>query len=291
MKLIVISGRSGSGKSTVLRTLEDAGYLCVDNLPVNLLDALVREQMAVDQAQGRIGVCIDARSGSLTAFPDILLKIRELGVELQILYLDALGPTLVKRFSETRRRHPLTSASVDLHQAIDIEARLLASLADMADLTLDTTQITGKELREAILERVLEHEEKSISLLFRSFGFKHGVPVDADYVFDLRCLPNPHWVEGLRSLTGLDADVASYLEQQPMVEEMFSEITQALGNWLPRFVKSDRMYMTVCVGCTGGQHRSVFFAEKLGRRFSQTFDHVLVRHRELERLKISQPRA
>lgn len=286
MKLIIISGRSGSGKSTAVRALEDSGYNCIDNLPISLLEALIMEYLKEGAASTKLAVCIDARSRSLEKFPDILMKLENAAIERQIIYLDALGPSLVKRFSETRRKHPLTSKDIDLRQAIDMEARILGSVADLANLIIDTTHLGAKQLSDQIKERIIQREESSISLVFRSFGFKHGVPVDTDFVFDLRCLPNPHWEPKLRPLTGLNQEVENYLDDQPMVIEMFDELSGLLKRWIPRFEANERIYMTIGIGCTGGQHRSVYMAEKLARYFKEQFGNVLVRHRELERLKI-----
>ena len=286
MKLIIISGRSGSGKSTAVRALEDSGYNCIDNLPISLLEELIMEYLEEDAANTKLAVCIDARSRSLEKFPDILKKLENAAIERQIIYLDALGPSLVKRFSETRRKHPLTTKDIDLRQAIDMEARMLGSVADLANLIIDTTHLGAKQLSDQIKERIIQREDSSISLVFRSFGFKHGVPVDTDFVFDLRCLPNPHWEPRLRPLTGLNQEVEKYLGDQPMVIEMFDELSGLLKRWIPRFEANERIYMTIGIGCTGGQHRSVYMAEKLARYFKEQFENVLVRHRELERLKI-----
>ncbi|MDA8954055.1 RNase adapter RapZ [Pseudomonadales bacterium] len=286
MKLIIISGRSGSGKSTAVRALEDSGYNCIDNLPISLLEELIMEYLEEDAANTKLAVCIDARSRSLEKFPDILKKLENAAIERQIIYLDALGPSLVKRFSETRRKHPLTTKDIDLRQAIDMEARMLGSVADLANLIIDTTHLGAKQLSDQIKERIIQREDSSISLVFRSFGFKHGVPVDTDFVFDLRCLPNPHWEPKLRPLTGLNQEVEKYLGDQPMVIEMFDELSGLLKRWIPRFEANERIYMTIGIGCTGGQHRSVYMAEKLARHFKEQFENVLVRHRELERLKI-----
>ena len=282
MKLIIVSGRSGSGKSTALRTLEDAGYHCVDNLPVGLLTELLQRYAAASRSDiSKVAVCIDARSAGLDEFPELLLRLREQSIDTQVLYLDALSPTLVKRFSETRRRHPLTSGAVDLREAIDREAAVLASVADLASLTIDTTKISSKNLSEQIVNRMLENDGASVSLLFRSFGFKHGIPVDTDFVFDLRCLPNPHWHPGLRPLSGLHEEVVGFLQTKPLVNEMFDDIAGLLERWIPRFADNDRVYLTVGIGCTGGQHRSVYMAERLGKHFAAQLEHVLVRHREL----------
>ena len=283
MKLFIISGRSGSGKSTVLRALEDNAYQCIDNLPVTLLHSLVEENLNRAVAPTQLAVCIDARSQALQTFPEILQSLPLAKKDRRVVYLDAKSPTLVKRFSETRRRHPLTSNNIDLRQAIDMEAQVLATIADLADLTLDTTQLSTQQLAAHFVDRVLDHSSHNINLLFRSFGFKYGVPVDADFVFDLRCLPNPHWDQALRSLSGLDRPVQEYLQNQPMVNEMFEDITNILARWVPRFEANSRVYMTVAIGCTGGQHRSVYMAQRLAEHLTNDYDNVLVRHRELNR--------
>ncbi|MBM4203030.1 MAG: RNase adapter RapZ [Gammaproteobacteria bacterium] len=282
MQLIVVSGRSGSGKSTALTVLEDAGFDCIDNFPVNLLQSLVDNALRDPrQKDSAIAVCIDARSRDLERFPEILLSLDRMDVECQVVFLDALSPTLVKRFSETRRRHPLTDQHTDLRQAIEAEAGVLEPLSDLADLTIDTTRLSAQELGEMIRLRVLGRTQNRISLLFRSFGFKHGVPVDADFVFDVRCLPNPHWIPELRPLTGRDQPVIDYLSAEAEVNRMFTDISGFLNRWLPSFADNNRTYMTVCIGCTGGQHRSVYLAERLGVLFSTREVDVLVRHREL----------
>ncbi len=283
MKLIIISGRSGSGKSTVLNALEDAGFNCIDNFPIMLLQSLVHNTLR-DPAQtgANMAVCIDARSHDLERFPEILLSIDRMDVDCEVIYLNALSPTLVKRFSETRRRHPLTNANTDLRQAIDAEAEVLESIADLADLTIDTTQLTSQALRHVISTRVVGKSSGEISLLFRSFGFKFGVPVDADVVFDLRCLPNPYWEEELRPLTGTDPAVINFLSKQDLVNEMFADISTYLDTWIPRFEENARVYMTVALGCTGGQHRSVYFAQRLSTHFAEHYGNVLLRHRELD---------
>ena len=281
MKLFIISGRSGSGKSTILQALEDQGYQCIDNLPVTLLHSLVEEN--IRSASLLLAVCIDARSQSLQTFPEILKALPLDKSARRVVYLDAVSPTLVKRFSETRRRHPLTSDKIDLRQAIDMEAQVLGTIADLADLTIDTTQLSSQQLKAQFVDRVLDHDSSNINLLVRSFGFKYGVPVDADFVFDLRCLPNPHWNPELRTLSGLDQPVMDYLQDQPMVNEMFEDISSILNRWVPRFEDNARVYMTVAIGCTGGQHRSVYMAQRLAEYLSREHSNVLVRHRELNR--------
>ncbi len=277
MKLFIISGRSGSGKSTALRALEDAGFNCIDNFPISLLKSLLKEA----QSEQIYAVGIDARSSDLEALPVILADLDRSGVERQVIYLDALTGTLVKRFSETRRRHPLTNAETDLLQAIEAESDVLRPIADVADLTMDTTTLRSSQLVEDIRSRIAEHSAPGISVLFRSFGFKFGVPVDADLVFDIRCLPNPHWEPELKNLSGLDEPVKAYLDSYDSAVEMFDDIAAFLGRWIPRFEEDNRAYITVALGCTGGQHRSVYMAEKLGAHFSLKFGDVLVRHRQL----------
>lgn len=289
MRLIILSGRSGSGKSTALHALEDAGFNCIDNFPIELLQALMQNALSRDNVPGSSvadqAVCIDARLADLQDFPDILVALDAMGIDCQVIYLDALSPTLVKRFSETRRKHPLTGDSKDLKEAIDSEQRILEGIADLADLTIDTTALSAQQLVELIQTRVIENDQLGLSLLFRSFGFKYGVPVDADFVFDVRCLPNPHWIDHLRPLTGLDEPVAEYLADQDMVNRMFGDVSSFVENWLHSFEENNRTYLTVAIGCTGGQHRSVYLANRLGAHF-QALDKsgtVLVRHRELNK--------
>ena len=285
MKLIIISGRSGSGKSTALRALEDAGFNCIDNFPVELLPSLVNSVLTEADATGAdsaYAVCIDARSHGLATFPEFRAQLDPNRVHCEVIFLDALSGTLVKRFSETRRRHPLTNDETDLLQAIEAEKALLSSISNLADLTLDTTLMRGSELVEVVRSQIAEDSSPGISILFRSFGFKFGVPVDADMVFDIRCLPNPYWVEDLRPQTGADQAVIDYLGSQPEVGEMFEDIRDFLERWVPRFEADNRAYISVAIGCTGGRHRSVYMAERLKAHFHGRFDNVQVRHRETE---------
>ncbi|MGI9324923.1 MAG: RNase adapter RapZ [Pseudomonadales bacterium] len=285
MKLIILSGRAGSGKSTALHALEDAGFNCIDNFPPELLQALVSNAKSLSDNPPDQAVCIDARTSDLEAFPRILVELDRMGVDCQVIYLDALSPTLVKRFSETRRKHPLTSENADLKEAIDAEQSILEGIADLADLTVDTTTLTAQDLIELIRTRVIENDSLGLALMFRSFGFKYGVPVDADFVFDVRCLPNPHWVEHLRPLNGTDEPVKEYLANESLVNRMFDDISRFVENWLSCFEENHRTYLTVAIGCTGGQHRSVYLAERLSSHFSgvNQAGSVLVRHRELNR--------
>lgn len=284
MQLVIISGRSGSGKSTALHQLEDEGYYCIDNLPVALLPSLVEETSREDFNHFRgTAVCIDARNAwkDLASFGDILDQLPA-SVHHEILYLDADEAALIKRFSETRRRHPLSSDTIPLAEAIDKERALLGPIASDASLVLDTTQLTIYELRDAIKQRLLKNSTGSMSLLFQSFGFKRGVPADADLVFDVRMLPNPHWVKALRLKNGLDREVQDFLESQSLAGELYRDIRSYLDNWLPRYKDSNRSYMTVSIGCTGGQHRSVYLADRLYRHYRDLFPNIHVRHRELQ---------
>ena len=285
MKLTIISGRSGSGKSTVLNILEDNGYYCIDNLPAALLPSLAERVTADDAAIPLLAVSIDARnvSADLARVPDIIADLRQSDLETEIIFLDANSQTLLKRFSESRRKHPLTNDQISLREAIDRESELLEPLSLLANLSIDTSTMSLHTLREAVKTRVVENKSASMALLFQSFGFKNGVPVDADIVYDVRCLPNPYWDTALRPLNGLDPKVQAYLGGQAEVKEMLADITEYLDKWLPRFEQNNRSYMTVAVGCTGGQHRSVFLCEKLGEHFNGRVKNILVRHRELDK--------
>ncbi len=284
MRLIVISGRSGSGKSTALNLLEDEGFYCIDNLPVALLPSLVEETSREEfQLFQGTAVCIDARNAwkDLENFREILQSLPA-SVDSQVLFLDAQQDTLIRRFSETRRRHPLSSKSRALHEAIEREGELIEPIFSSATLVLDTSQMTIYELRDTLKQRLLGTSEGSMSIQIQSFGFKRGVPADADLVFDVRMLPNPHWVRELRGKTGLDTEVCEFLEEQAMTAELYDDLCGYLETWLPRYRDSNRSYMTIAVGCTGGQHRSVYLAERLFRHFSQQYPSVNVRHRELQ---------
>lgn len=283
MDLIIISGRSGSGKSTALRQLEDDGYFAIDNLPASLLPALVRDTAPnlPDEFRG-VAVCIDARNAGndLSSVGEILDGL-PMETRPRVLYLDADEATLIKRFSETRRRHPLSSASLPLAEAIRRESELLESLAAAATLTLDTRDLTIYELRDAVRQRLVGQDAESMAILVQSFGFKRGMPSDADLVFDLRMLPNPHWEEELRGKTGLDSAVAAYLESHDITQRLFDDIAGFVERWVPAYDDSSRSYLTVAVGCTGGQHRSVYMAHRLYTHLRSKFDHLQLRHREL----------
>lgn len=284
MKLVVISGVSGSGKSTALHVLEDQDYYCIDNLPVGLLPDFSDKMRAFPGQLGNLAaVGIDARNPALdlSRFPEILASLKQAGVDCEVIYLDADDDVLLKRFSETRRKHPLSSEKTPLYEAIHHERRLLQPIIDRADLFLDTTHRNVHQLRDLISERIRGKRGGSLSILFESFGFKHGIATDADFVFDARCLPNPHWETQLRALTGRDRAVAEFLEGQPLVNEYFEQISGMLASWIPAFEADNRSYLTIAIGCTGGQHRSVYLIERLGQYFRDQRDHVIIRHRDL----------
>lgn len=282
MRLVIISGRSGSGKSSALHVLEDMGFYCIDNLPVALLPALV-EKTEHEKRLSRIAVSIDARNLPY-AFGNIQEALHDLPSEeyqLDVVYLDAKEDTLLQRFSATRRKHPLTNQDVSLAEAITQEKILLQPMADMATLTIDTTTMSVHELRSQIKQRVAEKTGSEIAILFQSFGFKHGVPVDADYVFDVRNLPNPYWDPALRTYTGKDQEIINFLQKETIVQDMQDDITQFVQRWLPSFIEANRSYLTVAIGCTGGQHRSVYLVEQLAATFKKHDGLVQIRHREL----------
>jgi len=283
MKLVVISGSSGSGKSTALDLLEDLGFYCIDNLPVGLLQNLL-DQIQTGQGQmNSVAVSIDARNiqADLANFSDIVNQLDRKQCQLEIIYLDAHTDTLLTRFSATRRKHPLTGPDVPLLEAIDREKDVLQHIADMADLTVDTTHLSMHQLRSMIKERVVQKQGGDMSLLFESFGFKHGIPKDSDLVFDVRCLPNPYWDPTLRQFTGQDPQIQAFLQDDEHVNAMFNDIQEFLRKWLPQFEANNRTYMTVSIGCTGGQHRSVYMAERLFAAYQDEFANVQLRHREL----------
>lgn len=286
MKLIIVSGRSGSGKSTALNVLEDLGYYCIDNLPVGLLLDLVEQSISSeDKRLSHVAISVDARNlpSGIEHFPKFHKQCLEKGINVDVLYLDANSDTLLKRFHSTRRKHPLSDGTRSLKEAIDHEGALLDPIASNADLVIDTSELTLYELRDLVKLRVAGRKTQEIALLFQSFGFKHGVPNDADFLFDVRCLPNPYWDQSLRGYTGLDDPVIKFLSEQRASAEMISDITQYLEKWIPSFQDSNRSYMTIAIGCTGGQHRSVYVCEKIGKHFAEKNNNVQIRHKELRR--------
>jgi UPF0042 nucleotide-binding protein len=278
MQLIIVTGLSGSGKSIALKALEDSGYYCVDNLPATLLPDTT-EHLG-NAGETRIAVSIDTRSSTLEALPSIIRNLREHNPDVQVLFLESSTETLVKRFSETRRRHPLSSAGITLAESIQLEREMLAQLGDLGH-RMDTSDLSPNALRSWVKDFIALDPE-GLTVLFTSFGFKHGIPLDADYVFDVRCLPNPNYEPLLKPLTGRDQPVIEFLEKQPLAQAMYEDIRQFVEKWLPCFMRDNRSYLTVAIGCTGGQHRSVYFTERLTNHFRNLQHKVLVRHRELE---------
>lgn len=284
MKLVILSGLSGSGKSVALHTLEDLGYYCIDNLPVFLLkDLALGLHNTPDDAFTNTAVGIDARTNQddLRLLPKLVKTLLEQGIECRVLFLDTQTDTLIKRFSETRRKHPLTRGDRPLHEAIQLERELLGPIQRCADILIDTTQTNVHELRDRVRSRLVGSASPKVSILLQSFGFKHGVPRDVDFVFDVRCLPNPHWHPELKRLTGLDARVVEFLRASPEVDQMRSDILSFFERWIPHFETDGRSYLTIAIGCTGGQHRSVYMTEELRRHFEGSGHSVMVRHREL----------
>jgi len=286
MNMVIVSGLSGSGKSVALHALEDMDFYCIDNLPVGLLTAFARE-LGSNQLAGsdsKVAAGVDARNhpDQLLRFPAILEELRALGIHCRILFLQSDDATLLKRFSETRRKHPLSNRSTPLADAIERERTLLEPISDNADLFIDTSRTNVHQLRELVMQYIGNTHSAGFSLLLRSFGYKHGIPADADFVFDARCLPNPHWIADLRNRTGLDKEVADYLEQQPVVHEYYQQIEQFLTTWIPRFKADNRSYLSIAIGCTGGQHRSVYLTDRLARGLGNRIGEVVTRHRELE---------
>lgn len=283
MRLVVVSGRSGSGKSTALHLLEDNGFYCIDNLPAGLLPELARQAQNTDLSLPKVAISIDARNlpSDLKRFPELLKQVRDAGITCDVLFLAATDEVLIKRFSETRRKHPLTDGNLSLGEAIAAELKLLEPIIDLASLKIDTSHLTLYQLRDQLKHRLLSSQNNGPSILIQSFGFKRGVPVDADLVFDVRCLPNPYWKPDLRPFCGKDEPIRDYLQAQPDVQEMYQDIFQFLHKWLPRYAAGERSYMSIAIGCTGGHHRSVYIAERLVQDLSDNFSNLLIRHRDL----------
>ena len=280
MKLVIVSGLSGSGKSIALQVLEDLEYYCIDNLPINMLEALTHEIISARHEYVAIG--IDARNvaAEFDRFPHQLQQLAKNKIDCEIFFLEASDAALIKRFSETRRKHPLSNKETPLNEAIIQERYLLEPISSKADLRLDTSATNVHQLRDLIKARVQKADNQTISIMFESFGFKHGVPINADFVFDVRCLPNPHWVPELRNLTGLDQAVIDYLGEHTEVNDMLDDIFSFVNKWIPRFEADNRSYITIAVGCTGGQHRSVYLVNKLANLTKTKHNNVLSRHRE-----------
>lgn len=277
MQLILITGLSGSGKSVALAVLEDAGYYCVDNLPVELVGPLVENLRA--SGNERVALTMDARTGNaVTGLPQEVQRLRTEGIDVRVMFLEAKADTLIKRYSETRRRHPLSQSGLTLPECIAREREMVAGLSELAH-HIDTSDLAANTLRNWVKD-FATLPVAGLTLLFESFGFKHGIPLDADFVFDVRCLPNPHYDLKLRPLTGCDAPVAEFIRAVPDAMRMLGDIERFINDWLPAFERDNRSYLTIAIGCTGGRHRSVFFVETLAAKFRAS-TRTLARHREL----------
>lgn len=286
MRILIITGLSGSGKSVALNTLEDDDFYCVDNLPVALLPTFIEQCVEQDkQYHEKIAIGIDSRSGneSIDNLIDIVQKLKNENKQVEVLFFSAEINTIIKRFSETRRKHPLTNNDTPLIKAIHLEKELLSKIADYADLTIDTTKTNVRQLRTMVNQVVIDKSSTGLTIVLQSFGFKHGIPNDSDFMFDVRCLPNPYWQPNLRNLSGKDTAVMNYLGSYSEVDNMITSIIEFMEKWIPLFEDENRSYLTVSVGCTGGHHRSVYcinqIAHHLGEKLKQP---ITVRHREFE---------
>jgi UPF0042 nucleotide-binding protein len=292
MRLILVSGLSGSGKSVALHMLEDLDFYCVDNIPAALLKALVSHTVrSSDHLYERTAVGVDARNTptEIATVPALVQDLRASGISCELLFLTSTDEALLRRFAETRRKHPLSRGNEGLREAIAQERDLLDPVVQAADLIIDTSHVGVHELREMIRNRVERRAYQRMSILFESFGFKNGIPGDADFVFDARSLPNPYWEPGLRALTGRDAEVARYLAGQAGVDSLIADITRFVEARIPEFRVNNRRYLTIAIGCTGGQHRSVYLVERLAADFASRHADVSARHSGLPGTAIFSP--
>jgi RNase adapter protein RapZ len=284
LRLVIISGVSGSGKSVALHVLEDLGFYCVDNIPVALLKPFVDELVwRKDPAFENIGIGLDARSraSDLAHVPALVQTLREGGLAVEIIFLQTDNKVLLSRFSETRRKHPLSDEKTSLEEAIAKERELLSPIINSAELVIDTTRMSVYALREQIRERVAPRTPGAVSIMIESFGYKNGLPANADFVFDVRCLPNPYWEPQLRPLSGKDEPVRAFLDEAPMVQRMVDDIAAFLEEWIPRYQDFQRSYLTVAIGCTGGMHRSVYVAEAVAKRLAAKHKNIRTHHNEV----------
>lgn len=291
MQLLIVTGRSGSGKSSALNLLEDAGFYCMDNFPVYFLRDLFDKPAIPAGKSGRknnldkkfaVSVDVRATEAEIAALPETLSLLSKQGVSSEVLFLDADTPTLIRRFSETRRKHPLTDSTTDLQAALSMESKILAPLLNIADATINTSSLAPGMFADALEKRFLLQKGDELLVVIESFGFKKGVPMDADFVFDVRCLPNPYWIPELRAYSGEDAEVSEYLAQQEDVKKMISSISDFLKSWIDSFKQGSRSYLTVGIGCTGGRHRSVFVANQIKLQLDEIHSKNMVRHRDLD---------
>ncbi len=283
MKLQIVSGLSGSGKTIALQVLEDLDYYCIDNLPLELLSELVEKSLKDRLYLDKVAIGIDARTvgSNFSEFHEIIQQIKNNNIDCDVLFLNAQTNVLLKRFSETRRKHPLTNEQTSLEEAIERERLVLEMIRNESSHQIDTTNSNVHQLRDQIKDLITLNNQPVMALQFLSFGFKHGLPSDMDMMFDMRCLPNPHWETALRPLTGKDQAVEDFLNQHDSCNEMFTDIQQYVEKWLPCFEDNNRNYLTIAIGCTGGQHRSVYMVERLARYFKQQRESVIARHKEL----------
>jgi UPF0042 nucleotide-binding protein len=301
LRLVIISGRSGSGKTSALNILEDIGFTCIDNLPATLLPSLIKEldtemseknsQLSLIEAamyesesyDTKLAVGIDARNitGDLSQLYEILKRLESDGIQVSVIFLQARRSDLIRRYSETRRKHPLSNKNVGLAEAIDLEEKILAPIAKISNRKIDTSGLSLHELRDLVKNTVAPETDDLMSILFESFGFKRGLPDSSDFIFDVRCLPNPYWKQDLRLLTGNDRNVIEFLESQVDVAAMIADIIGLLTRWIPKFQSNNRSYLTISIGCTGGQHRSVYIANRLYEHFSEKHPSVQIVHKEL----------
>ena len=283
-RLIIISGLSGAGKTVALNSLEDLDFYCIDNLPISLLNEISKQiSNPSSKYSNKFAIGIDARNPEqdIDNLPSTIAALKEQGIKVDLVYLEANDDVLTSRFSETRRKHPLSSDKKSLPEAIVLERQIMEKLSLLADMRIDTSHTLMHKLRDIVRERIAELPLSSLSIQFTSFGYKHGVPRDADFVFDVRCLPNPYWEKHLRSLSGKDQPVIEFLSKQKLVLDMIKELQDFLERWIPKFEADNRSYLCVAIGCTGGHHRSVYIAETLSRYFLQLNKHVILNHRDI----------
>src|ERR1700730_10574150 len=286
MRLIIVSGLSGSGKSVALHLLEDIDFYCVDNIPAALLKPFISHTIrGSDDVYPRTAVGLDARNrpNEIETIPALVAELRRSGINCEVLYLHASDEVLLQRYAETRRKHPLISAALSLREAIESERRLLEPITSTADLVIDTSHMGVHSLRERLRERIDRRQEGRLALMFESFGYKHGIPGDADFVFDVRSLPNPFWEHSLRNLTGRDPAVMEVLAGHPSVGRLTAALIEFLAQRVAEVAQANRSYLTIAIGCTGGQHRSVYIAEQLAEHFRKSFPQVLTRHDSLQK--------
>lgn len=294
MRIIIVSGLSGSGKSVALHMLEDLGFYCIDNIPAALLKPFISHTVrSAEATYERTAIGLDARNtpAEIATVPKLIDELKRSGIHCEVLFLVAGDDELLRRFAETRRIHPMSRARLDLRESIALERQLLEPIINAADLVIDTSGMGVHELRETVHQRVEQHMPGRLSLTFESFGFKHGIPGDADFVFDARSLPNPYWEPNLRPLTGRDADVVQFLEAQEEAGRLIEDIARFIEARIPEYERNNRGYLTVAIGCTGGQHRSVYIAERLAERFAARFPNVAARHSGLPGEKLYQPKS